>query len=155
MHDENIKPWDRQQGEGRRAYEAFCVFRDLGEGRSIQKVVEKSTKNRALLFRWARQHDWQSRADAWDASITETARKQAAAEYKEMIARQIKIGHMLQANAANSIQKRGLDKASFHSLAEFIRLGVEMERTARDMAQSKDDERGDGVTFTFSREGSA
>jgi len=151
MHDENIKPWDRQQGEGRRAYEAFCIFRDLGEGRSLPKVTQKLTKSRTLINRWARQFDWQRRADAWDASITEAARQQAAAEYKEMIMRQKTIGHMLQVNSANSIQKRGLDKASFHSLAEFIRLGVDMERSAWEMTRAQESAKDSGITFTFSR----
>lgn len=151
MHDENIKPWDRQQGEGRRAYEAFCIFRDLGEERNKAQVAEKLQKSYTLVHRWARQFDWQRRADAWDASITEAARKQAAAEYKEMIMRQKTIGHMLQVNSANSIQKRGLDKASFHSLAEFIRLGVDMERSAWEMTRAQEGAKDSGITFTFSR----
>ena len=151
MHDENIKPWDRQPGEGRRAYEAFCIFRDLGDSRSIQKVDEKSTKNRTLLFRWSARFNWQRRADAWDASITEAARQQAAAEYTAMLTRQKNIGHMLQNNAAKALQDKKFDKASYHALAELIRLGVEMERSAYELAQGKDAGKTETITFTFSR----
>ena len=136
MAYDGVRPWERQHGETAKAYEAFCVFRDLGEGRTIQTVTEKLRKSYDLLRRWAKRWDWQSRADAWDASITEEARQSLARSYRDMLERQMKIGRMMQVRAANNIEKRDLDKASIHSLVIMANSGVEIERSAYEMAMA-------------------
>ena len=128
-----MKEWEKQQGESSKAYEAFCMYRDLGIGRQYTKTAEALKKNVSLINRWARRYEWKERADAWDKSVMEEGRKQAAIEYKDMIMRQIQIGRMLQTKAANTIQSRDLEKASIHSLIIAIEKGADLERTAREL----------------------
>lgn len=154
MRNENLKPWDRQENESNKAYEAFCIFRDLGESRSLQKVCVECAKSRNLISRWANNFNWQSRADAWDASITEEARKRAAKDKAKMIERQIQIGQMLQSKAANAINNKNLEEASINALGQLIELGAKLERTAREIETIENaGEKSDNITFTFDRGG--
>ena len=153
MRDESVKMWDRQPGEGRRAYEAFCIFRDMGPERKYIKVAEKLRKSCTLVRKWSSQFNWQARADAWDASITEEARRKAAEDKRKMIDRQIQIGQLLQTKAANAVSSRDLDKASFGALAEFIKLGAALERSARELTEVAAGDNRESITFTFSRDG--
>lgn len=89
MRDENLKPWDRQEGEGAKAYEAFCIYRDLGKSRSYPKVTQKLPKSLTIIKRWANANNWKTRADAWDRSITEEARQKAIKAPSRNIKRQL------------------------------------------------------------------
>lgn len=59
--------WERQPGEGARAYEAFCAYRDLGADRSVTKVARMLDKSRTLIGRWSSEHDWVDRVAALEA----------------------------------------------------------------------------------------
>ena len=43
-------PWERQKNEGIETYADFCVYRDLGPGRSIPKAAELQGKNVTALW---------------------------------------------------------------------------------------------------------
>lgn len=128
-----MQEWLRQPGESGKAYEAFCVYRDLGAGRSVQKVVEKLSKSRALISRWSTRYKWQERADAWDNSITEEARQKVTDELTAMWRRQIETGYLLQVKASEAVQKTDWQKMPFSSLLKSLKLGAEIERSARQM----------------------
>lgn len=64
---DDLRPWDRQPGETSKAYEAFLTYRDLGAGRSIQLVCNELGKSKTVMDRWSSQHNWVSRAAAWDS----------------------------------------------------------------------------------------
>lgn len=58
--------WMQRDNESSKAYAAFCVYRDLGPDRSLDKVVQKLAKSVQLFKRWSSQHNWVERARAWD-----------------------------------------------------------------------------------------
>ena len=37
----DAKPWERQDGESAKAYQAFCKYLDMGEKRSIRAVAQQ------------------------------------------------------------------------------------------------------------------
>ena len=59
--------WERQEGESARAYEAFCLYRDLGPERSLAKVGQELGKSVSLMERWSSEHDWVDRVKALEA----------------------------------------------------------------------------------------
>ena len=50
----DTEPWERLEGEGVKAYEAFSVYRELGEERSIRAVAKQLNKSTTLIGRWSR-----------------------------------------------------------------------------------------------------
>ena len=46
-------PWERQFNESRKAFEAFCVYRDMGPARSGEKVARELSKSAQLIRRWS------------------------------------------------------------------------------------------------------
>lgn len=78
-----LDPWDRQDGETSKAYEAFCVYRDLGASRSVQATANELGKSKTVMDRWCSQWSWVKRAQAWDS----IPGKAVASAYAEMAAR--------------------------------------------------------------------
>lgn len=68
------KVWDRQDLESAVAYQAFCAYRDLGTGRSIDAVVQKLDKSRTLIGRWSGDWNWVERCRAYDDYTERQAR---------------------------------------------------------------------------------
>jgi hypothetical protein len=90
-----IEPaWQKQPGESRQAYAAFCIFRDMPAPRSMDGAYRT---HRGLPMRgnrvagsprhgadgrwqtWARAWRWSDRVDAFDASLEREARSAAEA----------------------------------------------------------------------------
>ena len=53
--------WERQPRETAKAYEAFCVYRDLGPNRSLRRAAQKLEKSLSLIERWSKRWGWQER----------------------------------------------------------------------------------------------
>lgn len=90
-------PWDKRPGETAKAYRAFTCYLELGPKRSLvaaaeayavpkkrQKSARKAPRNSAPghITRWANQHDWTTRAEAFDQHQLEQ-RIAARAEVRE------------------------------------------------------------------------
>jgi hypothetical protein len=71
MNDKTVerKEWEMGEGETAKAYDAFREYRDLGASRSLVKVAEKLGKSVRHLKKWSTNHDWPSRALAYDEHI--------------------------------------------------------------------------------------
>jgi hypothetical protein len=54
------------QNESAKAYAGFCVFKDLGPERTLQKVGEKLQKSYQLMQRWGKRFNWHNRAADFD-----------------------------------------------------------------------------------------
>ena len=132
--------WERQPKESYQAFAAFQNFLTTPE-RSYSKVARALSKSTTLIKRWAKEHNWQVRADAWDAELSKRAMEQAANDYAAMIVRQINIGRMFQSRGANAIQAMDLTNLPPKFLPALVALtqtGVKIERSARDLNRQKD-----------------
>lgn len=71
--------WHRQPGETSKAYAAFCCYRDAGPARTLiagwleyrQLAKLKSAKPSSAFERWAKEHEWELRAAAYDNDVTD------------------------------------------------------------------------------------
>lgn len=69
------KPWLKQPGESEKSYEAFCIYRDMGAGRSLEKAwVAYASKNdlkvsyvSSHLKKWSVKYHWVERCEQWAA----------------------------------------------------------------------------------------
>ncbi len=74
-----------EDGETRKAFEAFKLYRDQGPGRSLAKTAElvygSPTGSIRQIEKWSSRFDWVDRAAAWD-DWYDLIRREAIAEYE-------------------------------------------------------------------------
>ncbi len=58
--------WDRAEGETIKAFKAFCVYRDLGPERSLEKTGEIIGKSGSHMGNFSAEYNWRERAAAYD-----------------------------------------------------------------------------------------
>lgn len=69
-----VNIWQRQQDETDKSYEAFEVYRDLGEERSLKKTTAAlGYSSDTNVERWSSRFQWRKRVVAFDNSLRETA----------------------------------------------------------------------------------
>lgn len=85
----DIRPWDRQPNETAVAYEAFCLYRDMGPKRTLRAVSEVLSKSETVMKRWSSVNKWPERGRAWD-SMPGRKTEEAYEEMARDIARQHK-----------------------------------------------------------------
>lgn len=70
------QPWERREGETPKAFAAFCVYRDMGASRSLDKTRQelgKSAGYTRVLEDWSSHHNWGRRADLYDEHLSGVA----------------------------------------------------------------------------------
>ena len=78
-----MSPWERQQNESRKAFQAFCAYRKLGPQRSLDAAWREFAKRKRGVApgswtKWSRLYEWVKRADAYDHYLE--SRERAAFE---------------------------------------------------------------------------
>ena len=111
-------PWTRLDGETAVAYAAFCVYRDLGPGRSLDAAYRKhkgqqkgNKRATGHWTRWYSKFDWKTRAEAYDAHLELLARRGREAAYIQDLQRfqerQKKLSQATLGAAIRLLQKAG------------------------------------------------
>lgn len=81
--------WERQKGDTDVSYAAFCVYRDMGAKRSLQKAADayygKTTVNLRYFEAWSSDNDWVARCEAYDAHMDTKRRERLEAAQTEVI----------------------------------------------------------------------
>ena len=72
MSSQQIKPYDRQPTDTDKSWSAFCMYRNMGRDRSLEKYRQKYAENRPsnyinILKLWSAKHKWVERCRAYDA----------------------------------------------------------------------------------------
>jgi hypothetical protein len=128
-------PWERQAGEGSKAFAAFCAYRDLGPGqRSLRNVSRHLLKDYGLVARWSRIWGWVGRCMAWDAENERVKRIEQVRSLEGMARRQILVGQLLQSKATLRFTSMSDEEVLRLPISEAVRIleaGVRLERTAR------------------------
>ena len=69
-------PYERQVGEGHRAFAGFVAYRDQPPGtRSLGGAAPLTGKSQKLMQVWSGEHNWVARAAAWDREQDRVARQ--------------------------------------------------------------------------------
>src|SRR5262249_44613461 len=112
--------WERLPGESSQAYAAFCLYHDLGSGRSIDAAsrayhqprqggdaTSTAPRRRASgrIRKWAARWNWSARAGAWDQELGRVQRAKQLEAIEEMAERQVKEAMMLQAKAVERLRQ--------------------------------------------------
>lgn len=127
-------PWDRRPTETDPAWKAFQTYRDLPPGeRSITNAVKavgaKTGKGR-VFERWSSEHDWVTRATAWDTHLDQAVQARILKERGDMAARQVRLGRGLQDKATEGLGELKAGELSAEAVAKLAKAGVDIERLA-------------------------
>lgn len=131
-----IDEWERQPGESPKAWQAFQVFRDMGEERGVYAVRNKAgfSTSYQQLQKWAERFRWIERAAAYDRMIDRKRQRAHIEEVEAMARRQVDIGRVLQERGLAWVKEQlesaeQREKALTSSTAlRFIDKGVDLER---------------------------
>ncbi len=129
------KPWERQKGESVQAFEAFVIYRNMGQERSLKAVAQQLSKSLPLIKRWSREKEWQERVRAYDNDLDSKARKKAIADRKAMTDRHINIAMQLQKKALEALGKLSVDEMSPKDIKEYIKMATDLERLNRTLEE--------------------
>lgn len=133
--NKKTEPWERQEKETAKNYEAFCIYRDLGPGRSLRLVSEMCGKNESLLSRWSAKFDWVKRASLWDDEQDRIERKEAqeaqVREIRKMRKRQADSGYAMQIKGLEALKKLPLEEMSAQDIVKMMIEGAKLERLGR------------------------
>ena len=139
MGKQTEKPWERQTGESEKAFEAFVVYRDLGQDRTITAVGKRLAKSRNLIDRWKEKYNWSERVRLYDNELEKQAMAKAVKERKAMTERHIKIAMQMQKKALEALQALNKKDMSPRDIKEYIKLATEIERLNRTDSSEKND----------------
>lgn len=126
-----IDLWEQQEGETAKAFEAFCVYRDLGPSRSIAKTGQSLGKNRVTLEQWSSKYDWVKRATAWDAEQDRIARQAQTEEIIKMRKRHAKLACDMLAKAAAALEVLPPGEVKAGDVSRMVDVASKLERLSR------------------------
>ena len=115
MSNENLRPWERQDGETETAISAFKAYSEM-EDRNVTSLAKRLSKSRQLLVNWKQIYNWQERCIAWDKSLQEIEYKTAVKERKKMAKRHIAIAMSMQAKAVEALKKIDVSKLNVNEI---------------------------------------
>jgi hypothetical protein len=130
-------PWDRLPNERSKAYRFFCLYRDLGPTRTLEKLshVKDSDLNRvatrANLKVYSRKYQWVARARSYDDYRAEKERIDNERHILEMNRRQAEDGRFFQRIAVESLKELEPEELRPTDVDRIFNTGVKTERLAR------------------------
>lgn len=127
----DAKPWERQEGESVKAFEAFSCYLSMGEDRSIRAVAEKLHKSTTLIGRWSRTYGWVERVSAHTNDVQRAAHEEALKKSRAMADRHIRTALSLQDKAIEALAKTKPEALDPKTILAFIREATRLERDTR------------------------
>jgi hypothetical protein len=126
--------WERQKDESSKAYAAFCVYRDLGPERSLDKALSEANKkptNRRHWSRWMEKYRWYERAQAYDDYIEKKMRKENEKKILDMSDRHARLAVVFQQKIAQRLQEIDPAELSPADMARWLDVATKLERLSR------------------------
>ena len=129
------EPWERRENESTKAYEAFCIYRDMGRERSLAKVAEKQQKSGSLIGRWSRENDWVDRAAKWDDEQErierEIAQKEQVKAIRDMRKRHADLAQAMLIKSARALARIPDDEIKPGDVSRMVDIASKLERISR------------------------
>lgn len=132
--------WDQQENESAKAFERFCLYRDMGAGRSLRKLAADLELNTSTLAEISTKNKWQERVAAFDVYIDRASQHNQIVQVKAMKRRQIALALRAQKVAEKGLKKllRDFDdekiikRLSPEGLSKILETACRLERLNRD-----------------------
>lgn len=127
--DGTVQPWERLDGETSSQYAAFCVYRDMNSGRTINKAATASGGNPDTYRQLSSQHGWVARATAYDDWRERNERRLIERGRLEARRRQIEIGQVMQSKALEGLLATNPYTATPRDLALMADIGSKLVKS--------------------------
>lgn len=134
-------PYDRLEGEGPKAWEAFLIYRDAGVRRTIRRASEHVKSHYATLYNWSSKYNWVARSRLWDKEQDQAAQQAELDAIRDMNKRHTEIALLMQQIAhaelikhAKEAKKKGI-KLHPDLVLKLTKEGTALERISRGEAQ--------------------
>ena len=124
----DTKPWERQEGESVKAFEAFTVYLEMGDERSIREVAQRLAKSRTLIGRWSVTYQWVERVAAFDADVQRKAHAKAVKKRRNMVDRHISIALKMQEKALMALEQMDPADIDPKNLIAMLREATKLEQ---------------------------
>lgn len=135
------EPWERREGEGMKAFNAFATYRDMGVARTLAKTASTLGYSLAYMEELSPKFDWVLRCEQYDLLVDRRRREASENEIEAMTRRHIAAGQIAQRLAVQRLQG---DPNTEHPVtpldandldaseaARLLDLGVKIERMSR------------------------
>lgn len=140
-----LKPWDRRDDETSPAWEAFCVYRDMGGKRSTGKTQQTLGKSKRMIDAWSSRHDWVERCRAFDRHMDAESVDAYKQQVKGIVKQQTELADKLLRHLADNLDKlpKGTDPTIRWTTA--FSAATKVQGGAMDMVKDKSDATTDTV----------
>jgi hypothetical protein len=132
------QPWERRSHESSKSFRHFCIYRDMGPGRSLAKAAGESGVRVGLLERFSAKWEWVARVTAYDDELDRQKRESNEAERRSMADRHARLAMLIQSAAIDQTRKwleevQASDKPIWtpDQLNRIMATSVQIERVAR------------------------
>lgn len=125
------KVWEKQPNESSKAYAAFCIYRDMGISRSLQKVSQQLSKSETLMKRWSERWSWVDRASGYDDYIERRKREENEKMIIEMSERHAKLAVAFQQRLAQRLSSLEPSEITPGDMARWLDIATKIERLSR------------------------
>lgn len=142
-----IHPWERQEDETPKQFEAFVVYRDMGEERTLAKVGKTLGKSATLIERWSSKNKWSDRIAEWDREQDRILRQQHLKDIKKMRERHAKIAEAGLIKAAQALKKMNPEEFKPGDIPKFLEACSKLERISRGDVGDVVEQRDGGEAF--------
>jgi len=126
--------WERQPHESSKAYAAFCIYRDLGAERSLDKALAAANKkptNRRHWARWMDKYNWLERARAYDDYLERKKREEKEKAILEMAERHARLAMAFQQRVAERLREINPSELSPSDMVKWLDVATKLERLSR------------------------
>lgn len=130
--------WDKREDESAKAYEWFCRYRDMGPGRSHDKLHQKyseSASKKSMTLRWSSRYAWVERAEAYDAHIEAIKREANEDRVRKTAEEHIDVADKIMDLALCKLALLEGMEVKPHEVKGLIELSVKMKRDALGIAE--------------------
>lgn len=135
------EPWERQEGESTRAFEAFAKYRDMGASRNIRQVAQELSKSATTIAKWSGTWDWVYRVGKWDEEQDRIARQAQIEEIKKMRKRHADLANAMLVKAARALNRIPEDEIKAGDVSRMVDTAAKLERISRGDSETVVEER--------------
>ena len=124
------EPWERQNGETGRQFEAFVAYRDAplnGRRRVVTQVARDLDLGENRVAAWAKRNGWIDRAAMWDDEQDRIWRTSILRERHRVAQRHARLALSLQAKAIEALQLLRPQDMSPGEIVAMIRQARDLE----------------------------